>query len=415
MTTEIDNDDRDGNDDDGRDERDDSGAEQAGGGEEVGREEVQGQTRVLYTKRYEEEARKEARPEKPVSSIPGQEAAIEEAYIRTFGREAYEDIIGEAPGEDQREGQDDDEKRKNDPPGHEGQGGGARIEGGLRDGGPSIEGSAREVVEEGDRERSLVAILGDLGTRKGCVVRDRWAVLHGDCRSLLPLLDSVDHVITDPPYSEVVHRSCRGNRGNSIVTRDLGFVFLDPSLRRLCAAEFGRLVKRWSLVFTDVEGSHLWASDMASFALEYIRTMLWLRWSAPQITGDRPCAGYESIVLSHPNGRKRWNGGGKAGIYEVPGVRGSKDRNHTTEKPESLMLDLVRDFTDPGDLILDPFAGSGTTGVAALRLGRRAILIEKDEAYAKLCVDRMTAEENSSTLQAHRAGQLTLLSDVSVR
>ena len=82
----------------------------------------------------------------------------------------------------------------------------------------------------------------------------------------------------------------------------------------------------------------------------------------------------------------------------------------------ALMLALVADFTDgatdldavvglPGDLILDPFAGSGTTGVAALRLGRRCILIEKDPKYAALCRERMTAEESSSTLQAKRAGQ----------
>ena len=83
--------------------------------------------------------------------------------------------------------------------------------------------------------------------------------------------------------------------------------------------------------------------------------------------------------------------------------------DHPTTKPIALMIELVSLFTDPGDLILDPFAGSGTTGIAALRLGRRVILIEKDPVYARLCVDRMTAEENSSTLQAHRAGQLPLV------
>ena len=52
--------------------------------------------------------------------------------------------------------------------------------------------------------------------------------------------------------------------------------------------------------------------------------------------------------------------------------------------------------------------GSGTTGVAALRLGRRCILIEKDPKYAALCRERMLAEESGSTLQARRAGQETL-------
>lgn len=69
---------------------------------------------------------------------------------------------------------------------------------------------------------------------------------------------------------------------------------------------------------------------------------------------------------------------------------------------------LVSLFTDPGETILDPFAGSGTTGVACLRLGRRFIGIERDEKYFKLACDRLRAEEQSSTLQALRAGQESL-------
>ena len=75
------------------------------------------------------------------------------------------------------------------------------------------------------------------------------------------------------------------------------------------------------------------------------------------------------------------------------------------------MVEILLDFTDPGDIILDPFAGSGTSGVAALRLGRRAILIEKDPKYAALCIERMTAEGAGSTLSAYRNGQLSILGD----
>jgi site-specific DNA-methyltransferase (adenine-specific) len=71
-------------------------------------------------------------------------------------------------------------------------------------------------------------------------------------------------------------------------------------------------------------------------------------------------------------------------------------------------MSLVEDFTDPDDVILDPFAGSGTTGLAALRLGRRAILIERIEEYAALCVERLSAEIAGNTLQGARSGQGTL-------
>jgi DNA modification methylase len=61
------------------------------------------------------------------------------------------------------------------------------------------------------------------------------------------------------------------------------------------------------------------------------------------------------------------------------------------DKPLGLMERLVRLFTNPNDLILDPFAGSGTTGVAAIRLGRRFIGWEKDPKYHAIAVKRLTA------------------------
>lgn len=64
---------------------------------------------------------------------------------------------------------------------------------------------------------------------------------------------------------------------------------------------------------------------------------------------------------------------------------------HPTQKPISLMQALVRDFTDPDDLILDPFAGSGTTGVACRRLGRRFIGWERDPKYAEIARSRIDA------------------------
>lgn len=84
-------------------------------------------------------------------------------------------------------------------------------------------------------------------------------------------------------------------------------------------------------------------------------------------------------------------------------------RLHPNESPVSLMLKLVELCSNPGDIILDPFAGSASLGVACLRLGRHYIGIEVVPEWAALCRERLSAEEAGSTLEASRAGQLPLL------
>jgi site-specific DNA-methyltransferase (adenine-specific) len=69
---------------------------------------------------------------------------------------------------------------------------------------------------------------------------------------------------------------------------------------------------------------------------------------------------------------------------------------------------LVRLVTPPGALVLDPFAGSGTTGIAALRTGRRVILVEREERWARLSRERLAAEDQLSTVAARRASQVPL-------
>lgn len=228
---------------------------------------------------------------------------------------------------------------------------------------------------------------------------------HGDCRDLLPKLGQVDHIITDPPYSEHVHGAARSSRMVSVNDRggrygadvrrnvDLGFAHLSPELRAICAEQFARLAKRWVLVFSDTESSHLWRDDLTARGLDYVRTGAWVKVGAtPQFSGDRPATGFEAITIAHPKGRKRWNGGGKHAVWTFPIVldRGRNGaRLHTTQKPQDLMQTLVSEFTDVGDTILDPFAGSGTTAAAAKMLDRKAILVEQDERYCEVIAKRL--------------------------
>ena len=229
--------------------------------------------------------------------------------------------------------------------------------------------------------------------------QDGITIYHGDCRMFLPQLSPVDHVLTDPPYSEHVHgksmRGADGWKGDISETRDLGFDALTPQLLGRVARWCSWNVRRWVGVFSDVESTHLWREALAVEEMEYVRTAFWHKvGGAPQFTGDRPAVACEAITLCHPQGRKRWNGGGKAGIYSVPivlnrGASATEYRCHTTQKPEELMAQLVADFSDLGELILDPFMGSGTTLVAAKRLGRKAIGIELNEQYCETAAQRL--------------------------
>jgi DNA modification methylase len=233
-----------------------------------------------------------------------------------------------------------------------------------------------------------------------------WYMMNADCLEWMRNVDprSIDHVITDPPYSQHVHAAQRRGhmrdepgtgRASFNRSRALDFDHITDAVRADAAASFARIARRWVVVFSDLESAHLWRADLAGAGLEYVKTAIWHKLgSTPQFTGDRPASACEAIVLAHQPGRKRWNGGGRDGFYECPIVLnrgGNSPRVHTTQKPQDLMEAIVRDFSDPGEMVLDPFAGSGTTGVACVRLGRGFGGCERDEKYAQIAVQRLRA------------------------
>lgn len=257
----------------------------------------------------------------------------------------------------------------------------------------------------------------------------------GDCLEWLASMAdaSADHCISDAPYSEHVHsKSLRSGDRNARQAkahgrtrkpsgqprkRDLGFASLTPQLMDDVACELARVVKRWVAIFANVELAPAWWWALQGAGLDYVRTCVWVKPNAaPQFTGDRPSAGWEAVVLAHRKGRKKWNGGGRSGVFVHPIETGhyGRERVHSTEKPLPLMLEMIELFTDPGDLVIDPFAGSGSTGVACLRRGRLFAGAEIDEAMAHLANERLAAEGEDSTLRDRRAGQLSLRSGSAV-
>jgi hypothetical protein len=218
---------------------------------------------------------------------------------------------------------------------------------------------------------------------------------------------AVDHIICDPPYDEKTHagartqRGCVGKSGGAVI--EIPFRSFEASLPAF-TGEALRVASRWVVAFATLEmmGDYQVAAGDA-----WIRAGIWRRTDgAPQFTGDRPAPPGDAIAIMHRAGRKRWNGGGRHAFWSCGVER--DNRVHPTQKPISLMRDLIRDFTDPGDLILDPFAGSGTTGVAATQLGRRFVGYEIDENYARIANERIAAAAKGQDVQSYREGQGTL-------
>lgn len=213
----------------------------------------------------------------------------------------------------------------------------------------------------------------------------------GDCLEVMPTLGKVDAVVTDPPYESDAHRKDRKitgkNRGT--IAESFSFGAIDP-IRQRAATCMVNVCKGWLLAFCMAEGVAPWRDCIEEAGAKYKRAMIWIKPDAmPQFNGQGPAAGYESIVSAWcGDGYSSWNGGGRVGTFSHNKNSGGKHL-HETQKPVSLMKELVGLFSDNGEIILDPFMGSGTTGVACVKLGRKFIGIELDPKYFDIACRRI--------------------------
>lgn len=206
----------------------------------------------------------------------------------------------------------------------------------------------------------------------------------GDCMEILPTLGKVDAVITDPPYSANTHKMALTNRG-----ADLGGASL-ITFAALAGEKFDEVIgaclaasSGWVVATCDYKHAARYYE-----APEFVRLGAWVKSNPmPQISGDRPGQGFETVLILHNGSRpKKWNRGGGSGVWQFPV---HTDSEVPTQKPLALVSSFVSDFTQPSEVIADPFMGSGTTGVAALLNGRSFVGIEASEKHFDIACRRI--------------------------
>lgn len=238
-----------------------------------------------------------------------------------------------------------------------------------------------------------------------------WEVRVGSCLDL-PWPDC-DHVISDPPYSQGTMRNARSlaSKGASVAAMPVGYAGLGFHEIGRFGELVGRHCARWCVFAIDHEGRPTWADALADHGFDHVRVGVFRKLNpTPQFTGNRPAQGTDAVQISHRAGvRKRWNGGGLSAYWEGVAPRGRRQLRKG-QKPESLLRTWIEQFTDPGDLVVDPFCGAGTTGVAAVQLGRRFVGFELDPAVAEAAAERirLAARQTFFALPYQRAEQLTI-------
>ena len=219
----------------------------------------------------------------------------------------------------------------------------------------------------------------------------------GDCLEVLEDIptDSVDAVITDPPYGTAsLSKVAASQTFDHIWDRDLPLFYLEQSLRVLKPG--GSF-----FCFTDTKRVETVWNAVEDAGLRPLQLFYWLKTNPPPQPRKNFASGVEVGVFARKPGKVNYWGGGGASVnyLQTPLAMGKDRTKHPTQKHVKVMEHLVRILCPMGGVVLDPFAGSGTTGVAGLLAGRRVFLIEQDPNYYNIMVERLKKWEKSDRVR----------------
>jgi predicted RNA methylase len=205
-------------------------------------------------------------------------------------------------------------------------------------------------------------------------------LVNADCLDVLPTLSGIDCVVTDPPYG-ISYQNKRGDIRPHVDFADMIAGDADTKVgQRLVDHCIGRDFP--TCVFA--HNRDPWAGDWRQF-------LVWDKGGAVGGGGDLATCWKFTWELIQVRGFGRLNGYRDEAVLRFQ-IGQNAMPHHPTQKPLPLMLYLLEKLTDVGEIVSDPFMGSGTTGVACVRLGRQFIGIEKEPKYFRIAIDRIKKE-----------------------
>lgn len=238
-----------------------------------------------------------------------------------------------------------------------------------------------------------------------------WELIQGETLTTLRTIEAgtVAAVITDPPYcSGGLNESKRKQATAQGVTpgsKSAADWFLNDNmttggltwmLRELAVESERLLIPGGSLlVFTDWRMLPHVAPAMESGGLIFRNLIVWDKGSAGLGDGFKPT---HELIMHFAKGKPNFYTKSGTNVLRVPRVQGQK-KIHPTEKPAALLARLLEVVTKAGDLIVDPFAGSASTGLAATALGRDFIGVDRERRFLKRGEKRLRRQSQQLAIE----------------
>lgn len=233
-----------------------------------------------------------------------------------------------------------------------------------------------------------------------------------DCFDRMPKLpaSSFELILTDPPF--LISKKSGFSNGGSWNNAN------DKSLRKTppktyfgkwdtvdidfneMFKQFYRLLKDggYCIVFVDIWKAGIMKMLAEKHRFKQPRLCRWDKTNPVPVNSKRNYLsnGSEYFITFTKGVKPTFNSEYDRGIYSYPICSGKERTKHTTQKPLALISELVKKHSNAGDTVFDPFAGSGTTAVACMNLGRNFYMIEKDNTYYEIMTNRISKYEKEA-------------------